>query len=249
MSLKSRPILLACLLVIMVGVGAGVWYVASRTQPQVVVQLSSAPFPLTVGQTTLRVFLTDAQGAPLEADALQVASTITQGGELTLYSSTTRSTDGEYDAAVTYPRMGRWTIDVTGTLPNSQNTFSEEFVVFVYPVAPFTQSIRTTYRSTREIDAARSANSEQEYWIVIQPGTDEMMMEGLAGNLIPNEILLQASGRNTLVIRNDDFADHNIGPFFVRAGETVRQQFTEPAVYEGTCSISHSDEIRIVVTA
>lgn len=249
MRLKSRPILLACLLVIAV-VGGSVWFVASRSQPpQVVVQLSSAPFPLTVGQTTVRVYVTDSQGTPLEANALQVASTITQGGELTLYSPTIRSASGTYDAAVTYPRMGRWTLDVTGTLPNSESTFSEEFVVFVYPVTPFTQSIRTTYRSTREIDAARSANSEQEYWIVIQPGTDEMMMEGLAGNLIPNEILLQAGGRNTLVIRNDDFADHNIGPFFVRAGETVRQQFTEPAVYEGTCSISHSDEIRIVVTA
>lgn len=245
--MNIRFVLLACAITLIAGT---LWFMnQSNTSPVITVQLTSAPFPLTVGRTTLQVLLSDADGTPIEDASLQVASTITQGGELTLFTDAVSGTDGQYSVPMTYPRMGKWTIEITGTRPNQQAAFYEQFTVFVYPILPFVQSIRTTYRSATETEAMTNANPTQEFWVVIPPGTDEMMMEGLAGDLIPNEIYLQASGRNTLVIRNDDFANHNIGPFYVRAGETIRQQFTEPAVYVGTCTISHSDEISIVVEA
>jgi hypothetical protein len=99
----------------------------------------------------------------------------------------------------------------------------------------------------REVNTAVATNPEQELWIVIPQGTQQMMRTGQGADVIPPEIHLSLAGQNTLVIRNDDIADHTVGPFFVRAGETVRQQFTRAAEYLGKCTISHGAEVSIVV--
>ena len=65
--------------------------------------------------------------------------------------------------------------------------------------------------------------------------------------MIPAVIRLDSAARNTLVIRNDDIADHSIGPYFVRAGETVRQVFSEPTNVVGLCTIRGNSEISIIV--
>jgi hypothetical protein len=71
----------------------------------------------------------------------------------------------------------------------------------------------------------------------------------MGDDVIPADIRLNLSGQHVLVIRNDDIADHTVGPFFVRAGETIRQNFTQAAVFQGTCTIRHNADINIVVEA
>jgi hypothetical protein len=217
--------------------------------PAVTIQLSSDPFPLAVGRSTLLVSLNASDDSSTEGAAVQVSSQITQGGLLTLPGQAVRSANGVYEIPMIWPRMGEWTVDVTAVLPDGRGTLQERFELYVYMVQPLVESKQSAYQSVSETNAAVSANAAEELWIVIPPGTDEMVMEGLSGELIPSEIRLQVTGQNVLVIRNNDFADHTVGPFFVRAGETVRQVFTQPAVYTGTCSITHSAEISIVVEA
>ena len=64
---------------------------------------------------------------------------------------------------------------------------------------------------------------------------------------VPSLISLSVSGKNTLVIRNDDLVENTIGPFTVRAGETLRQRFDKPGLFVGTCTINQG-LIRIEVT-
>jgi len=82
---------------------------------------------------------------------------------------------------------------------------------------------------------------------VIPMGTQALMRSGQGDDVIPEEIRLDLSGRHVLVIRNDDIADHVVGPFFVRSGEIIRQRFTSPAEFQGVCTIRHGAEVSIIV--
>jgi len=64
---------------------------------------------------------------------------------------------------------------------------------------------------------------------------------------VPELINLSVSGQNTLVIRNDDYVANTVGPFYVGAGETLRQRFDAPGVFQGTCTINQG-VIRIEVS-
>ncbi len=86
-----------------------------------------------------------------------------------------------------------------------------------------------------------------ELRIVIPDGTSAMIEAGEDPGVIPTEIALKLPEKNTLVIVNNDRVHHTVGPFFVRAGETVRQTFTQTAVYEGGCSIHPENIVRLVV--
>lgn len=235
---------------VMIAAAGLVWVLRqSAAPPGVEIRLRSDPFPMTVGRADLWVALEQAGGSPVEGAQVQVAAQMLHPGMPALWASAEQSGTGAYRALMTWPMTGQWVIDVTAELPGQQSAIQEQFEVFVYAAPPSVSGSQTTYRSQSETRTAIMADPAREYWIVIPQGTRQMLLIGEDHNLMPDELRLQASGRNVLVIRNDDIADHNIGPFFVRAGETVRQKFTQPAVFTGTCSIRHSDEIRIVVEA
>lgn len=237
-------------LALLVGIviAGAVWFAGQPVAaPAASVQLRSDPFPLRIGSTDLLISLTGADGAPLAGAAVDVSARMIHPGMPTLFSRAVTAANGEYRVPLIWPMAGQWTLDISAALPDQ--TVQEQYIVYIYPTTPYGNIGQPVYRSESEINAAVSANPKQEFWIVIPQGTQQMFILGEDHKLVPDEIRLQASGRNTLVIRNDDLADHTIGPFFVRAGETVRQTFTQPAVFQGTCSISHSDEISIIVEA
>ena len=80
----------------------------------------------------------------------------------------------------------------------------------------------------------------------IEPGTGARLDSGEVVELMPTEVHLSVG--DTLVVRNDDDRDFMVGPYLVRAGETVEQTFRSAQVLVGECSLSGSGEIRIVVT-
>ncbi|MCA9905383.1 MAG: copper chaperone PCu(A)C, partial [Anaerolineae bacterium] len=86
-----------------------------------------------------------------------------------------------------------------------------------------------------------------ELRIVIPEGTGDRIAAGEDPGVIPTEIVLKLSEQNTLTIVNNDRVNHIVGPFFIRAGEVIRQEFTHPAVYEGGCSIHPDAIVRLVV--
>jgi hypothetical protein len=215
----------------------------NRAEPQMI--LRSDPFPLTIGSTTLKIEISDNE-RPVENASLRIITQLNNAGAPEIVYYPNRVIEGVYEVPVVWSMTGQGSVRVTAELSDNR-VIEEAFSVFVYLVPPIETNGHNSYRSFDEISQDIAANSSEEYWIVIPQGTREMILMGMGGEFVPAQIRLNLSGQHTLVIRNDDFADHTIGPFFVRAGETVRQTFTEVAIIEGTCSVRHNASIRIIV--
>lgn len=227
-----------------VAVIAGVWILTRSQLPgDLNIRLRSDPFPLAVGPTTLMISVTRADGTPVEDAAVQVTGRMNHGGMLPLTAQARGSAGGEYRVPLVWPMVGQWTIEIT--VEHQASTTRDAFDVYVYPISP--RSTRGAYRSAVENAAAVSANAEQEKWIILPQGSQALMQAGMGEEILPLEIRLNVQGQNTLVIRNDDIVDHSIGPFFVKAGETVKQRFTRPVEVQGTCSILPVSGISIIV--
>lgn len=210
------------------------------------IELTSQPYPLTVGNNTLHVRLLDAEGNAAQATGVRVDAASAMPGTLPV-SRLASTVDGGFSAMLTLSMTGQWRVDVLAELPDG-DVISEQFDVFVYPVPPENTNARTTFVSASELEALPH-DPERELRVIIPQGTRAGIVGGHGEDVIGDELRLSVSGRNTLVIRNDDIADHNVGPFFVRAGETLRQEFRRPAEYVGACSIRHGATVSIIVDA
>lgn len=91
-----------------------------------------------------------------------------------------------------------------------------------------------------------AAASGEERLVDIPSGTFERVMRGEFVDLLPSRV--EARVGDVLVIDNQDVVTHVVGPFRVRPGERLRHVWTKPGVYEGDCTLSASDHVRIVVT-
>jgi hypothetical protein len=80
---------------------------------------------------------------------------------------------------------------------------------------------------------------------VVEAGTGALLDRGVVVELMPTEVRLAVG--DTLVIRNEDDRDYVVGPYSVRAGETVEQTFQRAQVLVGECSLSGTGEIQIIV--
>lgn len=253
-----RWMLLTGLTVIGVGIAVSVMLL-SRTMPTASVtsiptvsaariDMVSDPFPLSAGPATLTFTLTDANGQPISDARIDVRADMIHQGMLPL-NGRARLIDadsGQYEVPLIFTMMGGWTVNISATFPDQRDPIHEKFDIYVYPVQMYDVPTRM-YVSERDVSVLITANADRELWIVIPLGTQAMMRMGAGDDLMPEELRLSVNGQNTLVIRNNDIADHTIGPFFVRAGETVRQTFYQPAVFTGVCTVRHGDEINIIV--
>ena len=80
----------------------------------------------------------------------------------------------------------------------------------------------------------------------IDAGTGARLDAGEVVELMPTEVRLSVG--DTLVVRNEDDRDFMVGPYLVRAGETIEQTYLTAQVLVGECSLSGSGEIRIIVS-
>lgn len=214
---------------------------------QMALRLSADPFPMTVGPTMLRVSLTDADGQTVDgADVTVTREVVNQGGATLNAITLVQGADGAYSGRFVWPTAAQWLVGVSAKLPDGE-ILTDQYELYIYAIPPAKISGEPFYHAVSETAAAAAADSAREMWIVIPQGTQEMIKHGQAADVVPAEIRLQTDGRNTLVIRNNDIADHTIGPYFVRAGETVRQRFNTPATFVGTCSIRQRAEVSIIV--
>jgi len=81
-----------------------------------------------------------------------------------------------------------------------------------------------------------STSATYEY--VIPPGAGDALDAGTPLSILPGE--LTATIGQTIKIVNNDRRGHNVGPWFVGANETVRQEFTSEGKYEGLCTVHPS---------
>ena len=94
-----------------------------------------------------------------------------------------------------------------------------------------------------EIEAVGNA----EYRFEIPPGAGEARDAGTPLEILPAE--LRAKVGESIEIVNEDDRGHLVGPWFVDAGETLRQEFTSPGEFIGICTVHPSGEIKVIVDA
>jgi hypothetical protein len=83
------------------------------------------------------------------------------------------------------------------------------------------------------------------YGVVIPAGTGKRIASGFHLYLIPEDLQLHVG--DALVVVNQDSQVHEVGPFFVRPGETMRHTFTEPGRFVGACTFHPAGEVAIEV--
>jgi plastocyanin len=92
-------------------------------------------------------------------------------------------------------------------------------------------------------DAA--APEPEAYSVVVPAGTSARVAAGEPVELIPAD--LQVPVGTELVIENQDVETQEVGPFVVRAGETLRHTFSTRGVYAGACTVHPDGQITITV--
>jgi hypothetical protein len=81
----------------------------------------------------------------------------------------------------------------------------------------------------------------------IPPGTAEVIKSGGDPKIVPAEMVFTLGLQDVLVIHNNDLVGHTFGPYWVAAHNTLRVQFSQPAEYEGYCSVHPSNQVKIIV--
>lgn len=99
--------------------------------------------------------------------------------------------------------------------------------------------------SFEQIDAA--AESVADYDFVIPVGAGVALDAGTPLEILPAR--LDAVVGQTIQIVNEDDRGHLVGPWFVGAGETLRQTFKSPGEFVGECSVHPSGQIQVVISA
>ncbi len=85
------------------------------------------------------------------------------------------------------------------------------------------------------------------YEYTIPPGAGAALDAGEPLDILPAE--LDAHVGDTIRIVNHDDRGHNVGPFFVGAGETMTQQFASPGDFVGICTVHPSGQFILHVEA
>lgn len=85
------------------------------------------------------------------------------------------------------------------------------------------------------------------YTYTIPLGAGEALDAGTPLEILPAE--LNAHVGESIEIVNLDDRGHSVGPWFVGEGETVRQEFTSPGTFEGTCTVHPSGQLVLNVAA
>jgi hypothetical protein len=84
-----------------------------------------------------------------------------------------------------------------------------------------------------------------DYPFLIPRGAGEAIDRGEPLEILPRELTVEVG--EVLELVNEDDRGHLVGPFFVGAGETVRQQFSAPGSFIGACSVHPSGEFILTV--
>lgn len=86
-----------------------------------------------------------------------------------------------------------------------------------------------------------------DYDFTIPVGAGEALDAGTPLAILPAR--LDATVGETIQIVNEDDRGHLVGPWFVGAGETLRQTFASPGEFIGECTVHPSGEIRVIISA
>jgi len=95
-------------------------------------------------------------------------------------------------------------------------------------------------------DVADTAEAEADLRFVIPPGAGEALDRGEPLEILPGSLDVEVG--DVIELINEDDRGHLVGPFFVGANETLRQEFASPGEFIGICTVHPSGEIVVTVT-
>ena len=233
------------MIIVMIVAVAALWLFLSKPAASPLkIMMSSQPFPMIIGPTELTIAVTR-DGKPVDAE-LAVTANMMMEGMLPVDMQAIIHKGDVYQVPVMWPMAGQWMVEVSAKLPDSVETVSEQFELYVYSTTVDNPGGPLTYRSVSE-NHALDTDPAHQMVVVIPQGTRVLMQLGQAPDIMPTKVHFKIGGRNTLVIKNNDIVDHTIGPYLVHAGETLRQTFTRPATFQGKCSVNVRATVSIIV--
>jgi hypothetical protein len=83
---------------------------------------------------------------------------------------------------------------------------------------------------------------------VVPAGTSARMAAGEDPQVLPRLVELRIGGQDTLVIRNDDSAPVQVGPYRVEPGQRLVQRYRSAGTFDMVCSLHRGEALRVVVT-
>jgi hypothetical protein len=83
------------------------------------------------------------------------------------------------------------------------------------------------------------------YEYTIPVGAGDALDAGESLSILPRSLTTTVG--QTIRIVNEDTRGHSVGPWFVSARATLRQEFTTPGSYEGLCTVHPSGEFVLQV--
>lgn len=86
----------------------------------------------------------------------------------------------------------------------------------------------------------------ERHTYVIPADASERIANGEEVEIMPAVVRFEVG--DYLILRNDADRVFTVGPYTVRPGETLEQQYLRPQTLIGECDLSTTGEIRIVVT-
>jgi plastocyanin len=93
--------------------------------------------------------------------------------------------------------------------------------------------------------AAVLGSDAATYEYLIPEGAGDALDAGEPLSILPGSLTTTVG--QTIHIVNEDSRGHSVGPWFVSAGATLRQEFTTPGSYEGVCTVHPSGEFILQV--
>lgn len=94
---------------------------------------------------------------------------------------------------------------------------------------------------------ADTGSGSADYLFVIPPGAGDAIDRGESLDVLPAALVVEVG--QVLELVNHDDRGHLVGPFFVGAGETLRQRFSAPGEFIGTCTVHPSGQIDLTVVS
>ena len=95
-----------------------------------------------------------------------------------------------------------------------------------------------------QLDEAGTGSADYSFTIPI--GAGEALDRGEPLEILPAEMEVRVG--EVIEITNEDDRGHLVGPFYVGAGEALRQRFASPGRFIGVCTVHPSGELALVVT-
>lgn len=132
--MKSILILFASALMLLILTACGQQSAAMISPVDVDITLQVEPEPLSVGETTLVITLTDSSGSHVDGAKLQVHGDMDHAGMTAVNREANESTNGIYRVPFEWTMGGGWIVTVTAQLPDGSE-ISKTFEFFVEAVS------------------------------------------------------------------------------------------------------------------